>query len=548
MILTIILLFSVNFRDTRAAEISGVEKEVKNILKTVSPSIVKVIFENHKRNFSSGIAIDRNHVVSSIFITQYPYDTIYIQTVEGKNFPAKLVGKDEESRLILLSIDEKALTPFEQAKNVEVGDWAALVGAFYQKFPAIYQGMISSASDEELLLNAPVVPGAAGGAVVNKKGELVGIIIGRFGFSINPDYTFRDSSGEIHIQSVKSKMEDLCYAVPVKKAVSFAEEIKKYGKVRRGWVGVQVNYNLDGLFIVDVAADSPAKKADLRKNDEIMKMNGKTIRSLDDFIEVVKNLKPDYKLSLELLRGNEKKSAMVVVGEAKAKSYSSFQTENDFGTPVMWDIPESLPQMENYVFRFTGGRTLGVEVMTLSPELAKEFNIKEGSGMMISKIYKNAAAEKAGLRVSDIIVKVNETPIKNNSDLRQAMNELEDNEPVVINIYRKGKLEKIKVTPDKKNLKMNDMFDNFQDKMNTMNNMRSRESEQSRQRYERTGQNQDVQNAKELEKYKIEIEKMRLEQEKIQKKMNEMMKLLEEKKKEEKKNDKKETNATTTKT
>ncbi|MHC4930441.1 MAG: hypothetical protein ACYTFU_12430, partial [Planctomycetota bacterium] len=85
-----------------ADNISRFEKEIKGILSTVSPSIVKVAAENHKKYIAAGIAIERNYVVSSIMVIRQRYRDIYIETVEGDKLPARVVGKDNESSLILL--------------------------------------------------------------------------------------------------------------------------------------------------------------------------------------------------------------------------------------------------------------------------------------------------------------------------------------------------------------------------------------------------------------------------------------------------------------
>lgn len=522
----IVIFLAYNFQSLGAQEIKNDEKDIKAILKTVSPSVVKVIFENQKRNFSSGIAIDRNYVVSSIMISRYPFDSIYVQTVDGKSYPAKLVGKDEASRLILLKINESVLTPFASTvknRHIEVGDWTALVGAFYHQFPSIFQGMISSASEDELLLNAPVVPGSPGGAVVDKRGQLLGIIIGPFGFAFSPDYTFKDASGEIHIQGVKSKQSGLCYAVPITKVVGIADELKRYGKVRRGWLGVQVMFGSNRVSVTDVVEHSPADRADIRKNDEILQVNGKDIHKPGDFIEMARNLKPDQKIKLEFLRGNQKRSAVVVVGEARNRALEGSDVDPMASIPDIMDFPDSLPRMEDYVIRITGSRNFGFEAMELTPELSKEFNVKNGTGLMVSKVYANTPAEKAGFKVSDIIVRINDKAVHGYADLVKTANDTQDNAALNVDIYRKGKMERLKVVPDK-DVRINRIFESFSNKIE---NIKRRVTEKKIQKSPDPQQ-------KELDKYKAEIERMRKEQERMREKLDELMKRMEEKNKEEK--------------
>jgi serine protease Do len=518
MILIILVLFftanmTLSLPLRAASNISKFEKEIEKILNTVSPSIVKVVAENHKKYVATGIAVEPNHVVSNIMVIRHRYRDIYVETVDGNKLPARVVGKDNHSSLILLKTEKRSLTPIHWARTYKVGDWIAVVGVFYEEFPAIYQGMVSSTPDEELILNAPVVPGSSGSAVVNKKGELVGMVRGRFGFAFSPDYTYKDHSSEILIQGFRDKNENLCYAVPAKKVNRITDDLKKYGKVRRGWLGVLLIRGKDGVKITYVTRKSPADTAGLRKDDEVLKVNGKPVRKPSEVSKIIKGLKPEQEVKMEILREKEPKSVMVVIGEASSKRSVWTALGGKGGDVEIRELPEfreSLPKLENYVFRIGASRTLGIDVMALTPELANEFNVKEGSGLMISKVYKDAAAEKAGFRPSDIIVNAGNKKIKTNSDLRKVLNELEDDETVDVQVYRKGKLMKISVVPDKdKNPSF--WFDRFQD---TMKNLKIR-----------------VDNQKELENYKRVIEKMRQEQEKMKQEMEKLKKLLEKKKK-----------------
>lgn len=560
IILLVLFTGNVKAGDQTTSDISKLEAEIKGILKTVSPSILKVVTENHKKNVATGIAIDPSHVISNINVVKHPYKYVYIETVKGKKFTAKVVGKDTASSLILLKINENSLTPIRHARSCEVGDWIALVGAFYKEFPSIYQGILSSESEEQLILNAPVVPGSSGGAAVNKRGELIGVIRGRVGFAVSPDYTFKDHSGEIYIEVPKSQYKDLCAAVPVVKVLDIYQDLKKYGKVRRGWLGVSMDGKNGKVQILHVVKNSPAEKAGIRKGDFIKKINGKTIKITGEVVKIVRGFKPEQKVKMELTRGNTLQSVLVVIGEygegkhriARAYSYST-STGKRIDAPFP-EFREPLPVLENFVYRLEGSRILGVEVTTLTPELAKEFSIEEGTGLLIKKIYKNTAAKKAGFRPADVIVKVGSAPIRSNSDLRRALNELKDNEAVVVELYRKGEIKKIKVVPDKRQ-GFGSIFDRFRDTMKGINvrieeEEKKKIEEQARKEYKKLQQIRETYlkeleliKKKELEKYKIQMEKMFKEQEKMRKEVEKLKQELEKERKEKEKQ--KEQTATT---
>ncbi|UCH94158.1 MAG: PDZ domain-containing protein [Candidatus Aminicenantes bacterium] len=540
----LLVFFATNVKAQTDSDISKFESEVKQILKRISPSIFKVVAENHKKNFAAGIAIDNRHVVSNIKVIHRPYAGIYIETVNGKKFTARVVGKDKYSSLILLKIDKNVLTPIKHARAYEVGDWIALVGAFYKEFPSIYHGILSSALEDQLILNAPVTPGSSGGAVVNKKGELIGVIRGPIGFAFDSDYTFKDHSGEIHIEAPKSQHKDLCAAVPVEKVVDVTNDLIKYGKVRRGWLGVLMDLKDDKVEITNININSPAEKAGLRPKDVILKINGKPIDTTKEVVNLVRSFKPEQKVKIEVLRGKARESALVVIGELKEGKTAWKYPFPSKSSKIAATIPErleTLPRAETFVYHVGGQRKLGVEVMNLTPDLAKEFNIKEGTGLMISKVSKNTAAEKAGFRAGDVIVKAGNKPITKNSDLRNALNELQDDEAVVIEVYRKGKRQKIKVVPDKIE-GFGVIFDKFRDKLKDFNIRIDEEKKEKieeavrreRQKLQETRekylQEMEMIKKKELEKYKAEIEKMRQEQEKMRQEMEKLKQSLEKEK------------------
>jgi serine protease Do len=543
IILLVMISVHVKAKEHTASEIEKFEAEIKGILHTVSPSILKVVTENHRRNFATGIAIDPNHVVSNIKVVQRPYKYVYIETVKGRKYTAKLVGTDRNSSLILLKINEKALIPIKYAKDYEVGDWIALVGAFFKEFPSIYQGILSSSSDEQVILNAPVVPGSPGGAVVNKKGELIGVIRGRVGFAFSPDYTFRDHSGEIRIEIPKSQHKDLCAAVPAGKVVDISRDIKKYGEVKRGWLGVTLIYDKNQVKIARVIKNSPAEKASLRIGDIITKINGKIVKTSGEVIKLVRTLRPEQKIKMELIRENKPQSVFIAVDEYRTRPHKVPRTYSWNTYDLDGTFPEyrdSLPKLQNYVYRLGDSRTLGVDVTALTPELAKELNIKEGAGLMVAKVYKKTAAEKAGFRPADIIVKVDDQPVRNNFDLKKVLEDLENNESVVVELYRKGEIKKIKVVPDK-DAGFGLIFNRFRNKMHDIIHIEEEEKKQIEVQTQRKRKElqllqeeylKDIEmvKRKEFEKYKIQMEKVFKEQEKMREEMKKLKKELEKEK------------------
>jgi len=450
LFLIILILFMSIFSQKK---ITVLEKEVKDILKSTSPSIVKVISENHKRYIATGIAIESDMIITSTLITYHPYNKIYVETVNGKSYPAKVIGKDGRHSTILLKLKNKVMTPIKKSTKLAVGDWIALVGVFYKEFPSIFQGIVSSISEDDLILNAPVFPGGSGGAVLNKKGELVAVIRGSFGIAAEPNLSIIDrNKGQLFVRSSRVKSHLLCYAIPVKKIMRITDQLKKFGKVKRGWLGVYlVSGNPSkGITIRSVVTNSPAKKAGLKEGDVLISINGKSISQVSDVSRIVRSMSPEKTVRIEVVRNNLMKKFLVKMGELGSEKY--YKRRNlQIKFPDYTQIPElsgSLPKEKNFVVYWNTTRRLGVDVIELTTELAKKFAVKESYGLMISKIYKKSAAQRAGLLEGDIIIKASKRNVKNISDLHRIVNELEKNKSIVITFYRDKKLKSFDIIPD----------------------------------------------------------------------------------------------------
>lgn len=548
LFIILILLFTVNIHAAGKGTGYGESEDFNRILKKVSPSIVKVISENHKYYFATGIAIDKDLVISNREVTPRHYNRIFVRTVDGKEYDAKLKAVDPSSSVILLKLGEKALKPIKRGKGGKVGEWIAVVGAFYGEFPAIYRGLVSVSNPVRMLVNAPAVPGVSGGAVVNDNGELVAVVRGRFSYAIQPDYRYVGPDAEVVIQSSRAGRGDMTYALPAEKVFRISEDLKLYGHVRRGWFGINLERVHSHVAIEQVVKDSPAYLAGIRPGDVILKIDGEPVKNPFDVEIISDSLKPEQKVKIELVREDAEKTVEVVMGEAKARTYAYKFKVGTTGVgsnvdPVtVPDLPRSMPLMENYVFSFVGSKSLGVDVMALNEELAKEFNVKKGSGVMVSRVHSDSAAQKAGLRVSDVIVKVGDDDIAKTSDLRKALNRIPDNSKAQLVFYRKGKLMKVAVEPDEGG-RFGNVLQQFTDKMKDIHlqidNERVVRVEDSNRARNRAVKASDSTQVKSRENVEAVIKEMKKQQELLKKQLQELEKRLEqEKSKEKEKQDK----------
>jgi S1-C subfamily serine protease len=451
----------------RAADkIDNIENEMRNVLDRVSPSLVKVVAENARKYVATGIAMENELVITTTLVTQHPFAKLTVETTSGETIAASIAGQDPRSGLALLRLEKRGPQPISQAGPAEVGNWVALVGLFYDRFPSIFQGIISSLGENALILNAPVAPGSAGGAVVNKKGELLGVIRGSIGFSVTPEYTFKDHSATIVVSSNKNESGNLCFAIPVQQVRRIADILKTAGSIVPGWLGV--TFTSDSNQVYDVVRESPSAKAGIARGDRVEEIGGRPIGSFRDIASALKFRQAGEKVRITVRRAGRPlrldvelaahpsglpappafPEAPLEIPEAP-ESGPPLPARQVIEMPGPLDLDSALPRTRNYVIEFDGARQLGVDVLEITGDLGRKFAIPEGYGLMISHVNEGSAASRAGLKAGDIVVRANGTPVPGASDLRKALNVLKENEAVRIDLYRDGQLRKFSFVPDK---------------------------------------------------------------------------------------------------
>lgn len=433
-----------------AETIHKFEGEVKGIVTTLTPSLVKVVAESEERYVATGIAVEPNLVISSVMLIGQPYDRLYVETSKGERYTAALAGKDRPSGIVLLKIDKNALKPVTMAGGVQAGDWSALVGAFYNQFPAVAQGLVSSVNDDELILNATAAPGSAGGAVVNKKGELVGVIRGSLRFSFLPDWVIRDSSSEIVVQNSRGGKENLCYAVPAARVREIAEQLKRFGYIRRGWVGVGMALRAGGVVVDEVSTGSPAARAGLSVSDKVLAVNDFPVKNLLDVGRVVRNAVPGSRLKFRVERRGQQRTLEAVVGEMPPGDEATVVAVAP-GIPDVFDIDEfrsAMPPAHHYVFNLNSSTNLGVDTLDMTPELAETYQVREKFGLLVARVSPNSSSARAGLKVGDVLVRAKGVELRSLSQLRQVLNSLKNGETLHLQVYRDGKSRTVGLVPE----------------------------------------------------------------------------------------------------
>lgn len=344
------------------------------------------------KGLGSGVIInaDKGYVVTNYHVIKGA-DSIKVQLKDGREFDATLVGSDKMSDIALLKLkDAKNLTQIKIADsdNLQVGDFSVAIGNPFGLGQTVTSGIISALGRSGLNLenfenfiqtDAAINSGNSGGALVNLKGELIGINTAILG----------PNGGNIGIG----------FSIPSNMMKNLTDQILKYGEVKRGMLGVkggEVNsdlaeaLNLDssqGAFVSEVMPKTAAAKAGLKAGDVIMSINGKTIHSFSELRAKVATLGVGRKITMGVIRDGKHKTLDVTLGkqvESKTKAA---------------DLHKGLS---------------GASFVNTSSDDAMQ-------GVKVSAVKPHSPAAQYQLKKGDIIIGVNRQRIKNIADLRHVL-------------------------------------------------------------------------------------------------------------------------------
>ncbi|GAB4341375.1 MAG: serine protease HtrA [Desulfobulbaceae bacterium] len=355
---------------------------------------------------ADGYILTNNHVVEGA-------DKITVRLDDEREFKAEVVGTDPQSDVALIKIDGNKLPalPLGDSDRLEVGEWVIAIGSPFELNQTVTVGVVSAKgrsrigiSDYENFIqtDAAINPGNSGGPLLNIRGEVVGMNTA----------IFSRSGGYMGIG----------FAIPVNMIKAIQEQLRKHGKVTRGWLGVVIqditeelakSFELDttkGVLISEVSEDSPAAKAGIKQGDVITKLNGSEIKDVTELRNKVALILPGTKVKVELIRDGKKKTVTVTIGE---------QPE-DFGKPgFMGDNPLA---------------RMGLALQDLTPDLAKQFNYEEDQGVLIADVEPDSPAALAGLQAGQLIEEVNKKRVHSMAELRDVMEKSSSPDQVLLRV------------------------------------------------------------------------------------------------------------------
>jgi len=346
---------------------------------------------------TDGYIITNNHVVEGA-------DKLEVTLNDNRSFTAKLIGTDPRTDIALIKIDAKDLPtiPFGDSEKLKVGEWVLAVGNPFNLNSTVTAGIVSAKGrggidvtnrnkiESFIQTDAAVNPGNSGGALVNTKGELVGI--------------------NTAIYSETGNFAGYSFAVPISIAGKVASDLKQYGTVQRAVLGVEIKDPqyleesekgklkvLKGAYVGGFAERSTAKEAGVEKGDVITAVNGKTIASANELQEQISRFRPGDKVQLTVDRFGIKKSFNVVLRNAQG-STAVVKSSGDSGE-VLGAAFKSLSEKQMK----TLGISYGVEVAGLLNGKMKDAGVRQGFIILIANDQKISKPEQLETLVDKLL-------------------------------------------------------------------------------------------------------------------------------------------------
>jgi serine protease Do len=391
--------------------------------------------ERRSQGLGSGVIVSRDGYILTNYHVVAGADEIEIKTADGRGFDAYVVGADSLSDVAVVKIKESVnnlpVAYLGDSDLLRPGDWAVAIGNPFSLTSSVTMGIVSAIGRQTpnpgggaaqyqnyIQTDAAINPGNSGGALVNIKGELIGI----------NTMIYTQTGGYMGIG----------FAVPINMARRIMEDLIFDGKVSRGWLGVSIQ-ELDratreafglpaetkGVLIGDVFKGQPADKAGIKRGDVIQSIDGKPTENANKLRNLVASIYPGKSVPVELLR-NGKRVTVNVKLTSRDESSPSAQSGGQPSGPAQGAAKED-------------GKFVGMTVDAITQELRDKFSLPKGvQGVVVTQIEPGSVAAQSGIRPGDIIMEVNRKAVPSVKDFSQNTAGLKTGDTALLLIQRGG--------------------------------------------------------------------------------------------------------------
>jgi serine protease Do len=355
-----------------------------------------------------GYILTNNHVVDGA-------SQVQVTLADKRQFKARIIGADPKADLAVLKIDASNLPSITvgDSSKVQVGDYALAIGNPFGVGETVTMGIVSATGRTNLGIeqyenfiqtDAPINPGNSGGALVNDRGELIGI---------NTAIIAHGSQGN----------QGIGFAIPVDMARNVMEQLVKTGKVTRAYLGIVPqdvtpamakafgNDETQGALVGDVSPNSPAQKGGLERGDIILEVNGKPVADSNDLRMTISMMQPDSDVKLRVFHNGTQRDVAIHLSELPTETASV------------------KPQGEHAQSSLSG-----VSVENIDSQSAQDLKLPANTqGVVVTDVDPASQAADAGLHPGDVIQEVNHKPVKNTSDFEQALHSSKEANLLLVN-------------------------------------------------------------------------------------------------------------------
>lgn len=371
--------------------------------------------ENSQRSLGSGIVISKDGEILTSYHVVKNADAIKVKLADQSEYEAGLVGKDDRTDLALVRVRKTNLSlPFARlgsSNQLDVGDWVMAIGNPFGLEHTVTAGIVSAKGrvigagpyDNFIQTDASINPGNSGGPLINAAGEVVGV----------NSAIFSQTGGNVGIG----------FAVPIDLAKKVVDQLRKNGKVVRGWFGIRAqdvsaqtaassgltHFPGDIQVVTEVTENSPAAEAGVKVGDVIVEFNSKPLAKNPDLRTMIADTPPGQKATFKIVREKLERIVAVRIGE--------LPDENDTKTEAR--DPE-----------------MGVRVQRITPESSRRLGLGSTKGVLVVEVQSGSPSEQVGIEPADVIREVNQKPVNNVKDFERAVRQGRRGDRILLLVQR----------------------------------------------------------------------------------------------------------------
>ena len=370
--------------------------------------------KRHERSMGSGFIINPNgYIVTNNHVVDGATQ-VQVKLSDGRELPAKVVGRDSKTDIALLKVEASGLTviPLGDSSASQVGEPVMAIGNPFGLDQTVTTGIVSATGraigsgpyDDFIQTDASINPGNSGGPLINARGQAIGINTA----------IFSQTGGSVGIG----------FAIPTSLAKSIVTQLADSGTVTRGWLGVGIQpvtpdiaksfgrTETTGALVSSVSEGSPAEKAGLKAGDIITEYDGRKVERVSDLPRAVAGTPVGRDVRLSVVRDGTPMTLTAKVAALDAKE------------------PREAESGER------AKPTLGLAVQPLTPALAQQLGVKATQGLVVQNVQDGSPAADAGFERGDVIVEVNKKPVKSVAELRESVDKHGKGKPMLFRIQR----------------------------------------------------------------------------------------------------------------